>query len=362
MLTRMTKQQYILLGSLIVILGGMVLLFSTPSQEVEDSVQENSAQFVLVDRAPEGYRMSEWMPITNKFTNVSADRLYLTNTRQQARDAVNGTTVVLSPDSQWKLVKRRYTDDIYIVSTSDTQEKRVLREREYIEGVSKTSIDYATWSWDSKEVFYRITRQFSAFNKNTEMWFESVDIATGVITRHPEITSAKEMHTFLAVQNPTNEPILYHDADSNTLFARTKDNTKHWVIARGADRLGSRSPDKRKVLISAEDTWRIYATDGSGLLDEFEAPSRTPIVQWSPDNTKLLYWVYRGDGHRAGEIDIYIMNSDGTGRTQLTTVPESRSGPKWLNNGESIIFSLPGENPVFRLRSDTYYVADLATR
>ena len=79
----------------------------------------------------------------------------------------------------------------------------------------------------------------------------------------------------------------------------------------------------------------IYAMnpDGSGqtnLTNDLRADERSPA--WSPDGTKIAFT-------RAGEI--YTMNADGSGRTDLTNDPADDHEPTWSPDGSRIAFSTP---------------------
>ena len=52
------------------------------------------------------------------------------------------------------------------------------------------------------------------------------------------------------------------------------------------------------------------------------------LAQWSPDGTRVLYF----EGGRLG-----VMNSDGTGATELTSLPASE--PVWSHDGGAIAFT-----------------------
>ena len=67
------------------------------------------------------------------------------------------------------------------------------------------------------------------------------------------------------------------------------------------------------------------STGGPGSSDE--NPS------WSPDGTRLAL-----QSRRDGNVDIYTINLDGTGRTRLTEQPTDDFAPAWSPDGEQIAF------------------------
>jgi len=68
--------------------------------------------------------------------------------------------------------------------------------------------------------------------------------------------------------------------------------------------------------------------DGESVYDEYP--------DWSPDGTKIVFGSWRdGDG------EIWVMNADGSAETQLTHAPGSES-PAWSPDGSRIAFSCGG--------------------
>ncbi len=56
---------------------------------------------------------------------------------------------------------------------------------------------------------------------------------------------------------------------------------------------------------------------------------------WSPDGTQITFSSDRAD---KGNLDVYVMNADGTGVTQLTDAPGEDRGTSWTSDGELIVF------------------------
>lgn len=54
---------------------------------------------------------------------------------------------------------------------------------------------------------------------------------------------------------------------------------------------------------------------------------------WSPDGKKIAFTT-----NRAGNLEIYLMNADGTEPTPLTNNTASDRGPKWAPDGTKIVF------------------------
>ena len=67
----------------------------------------------------------------------------------------------------------------------------------------------------------------------------------------------------------------------------------------------------------------IVDTDGSEQADLTPGTEASfdGAATWSPDGTKLAF-----HGTREGNVEVFVMNSDGTGVTRLTEIPTSVSG------------------------------------
>src|SRR6266542_533118 len=94
------------------------------------------------------------------------------------------------------------------------------------------------------------------------------------------------------------------------------------------------SPDGSRIAFASTrggfffDIW-VMNSDGSGApVDLTNTPAGSDVrPDWSPDGTKLTF--YFGDvGH-----DVYVMNADGSGRTNLTNSAASDFGPVWSPDG-----------------------------
>ncbi len=74
-------------------------------------------------------------------------------------------------------------------------------------------------------------------------------------------------------------------------------------------------------------------------------PGNEPV--WHPEGDKLAFMTTRDDGHQITEADIYVVNSDGSGRMKLTDTPtvlEMR--PTWSPNGKMIVYDTDGWGPI----------------
>jgi hypothetical protein len=88
-------------------------------------------------------------------------------------------------------------------------------------------------------------------------------------------------------------------------------------------------------------------TDSGGRITTAAGNDRQPA--WSPDGTKISF-----TSERDGNNEIYKMNSDGTGQTNLTTNPAFDQEPAWSPDGSKIVFvtSRDGNDEIYTMNAD----------
>jgi TolB protein len=80
----------------------------------------------------------------------------------------------------------------------------------------------------------------------------------------------------------------------------------------------------------------MNAADGSNQtrLSTDDANNKDYRPDWSPDGTKIAFTSYRD-----GNFDIYVMNADGSGQTNISNNPVDDFGPDWSPDGTKIAFT-----------------------
>lgn len=86
------------------------------------------------------------------------------------------------------------------------------------------------------------------------------------------------------------------------------------------------------------------AAGGAGLLRLTRNAGYDGEIAWSPDGNRIAFVSQRGES--PGKRDIYIMNADGSGVTQLTTTGHS-SHPTWSPDGKQIAYAYDESQSVF---------------
>src|SRR5215212_9247062 len=91
------------------------------------------------------------------------------------------------------------------------------------------------------------------------------------------------------------------------------------------------------------DTFDIYTMnpDGSGVTQLTTAGSEFAPA-WSPDGSKIAF-----QSHRDGNTEIYAMNANGSGQTNLTNSPGHDEYPDWSPDGSKIAFHSAPDGDTF---------------
>src|SRR5215207_8419537 len=106
------------------------------------------------------------------------------------------------------------------------------------------------------------------------------------------------------------------------------------------------SPDGTKIAFAGvrNQGWEIVTMDPNGqneaILtgDSFDGEDRGP--DWSPDSTKVVFQKSDNSGGTGGDPwEIWAVNRDGSGDTNLTNHPSYDMGPSWSPDGSEITFT-----------------------
>ena len=111
------------------------------------------------------------------------------------------------------------------------------------------------------------------------------------------------------------------------------------------DRHPSWSPDGKHIAFTSSGdrkiadlhaNWQIYVmdTDGGNRRNLTKNASRDENPSWSPDGKRIAF-----DSYRDGNHEIYVMDTDGKNQRNLTNNPSKDRDPSWSPDGKRIAFS-----------------------
>ena len=110
------------------------------------------------------------------------------------------------------------------------------------------------------------------------------------------------------------------------------------------------SPDGTRILYSDSqqgDLW-IMNADGSGHLKIVEDAALERGASWSPDGSRIAFtrtmgpvYCVRNPTLRSGprEMDIFVIDVDGTGERNVTDKPGQEWWPSWSPDGTRIVYA-----------------------
>ena len=160
----------------------------------------------------------------------------------------------------------------------------------------------------------------------------SISINLGNISRSPD-GSKIAFHYLPTHRDPGNH-------DLHIAIASAGSSALTEVDSKAAEALPSWSPDSRKLAITSQrdGNFEIYVmnTDGTGQTNITNNEAVDGLPSWSPDGSKIAFISKRGDGKFA----IYVMDNNGSGVTKLTDAAniETRDGLLWSPDGDKIAF------------------------
>jgi len=206
----------------------------------------------------------------------------------------------------------------------------------------------ATWSDDSKSIYYRQKTSDKKNRKKTRTEVKSVNIASREITDQPNVEPNSIASTVRAKSK--SDVVVYLDQNTLMVKAHKTDGSKDWNITNDGQYYGYvLSPDKTKIVVDKKDEMFVYAIDGSGLICSL---GRGIAGSWSSDGEKILFYVSKDDGHAITGSELYMAKSDGSQRWQLTNTPDVfEEWPDWSPDNKQIVFA--------DIKTGVIYVADL---
>jgi Tol biopolymer transport system component len=105
------------------------------------------------------------------------------------------------------------------------------------------------------------------------------------------------------------------------------------------------SPDGSEIAFATDrdGNWEVYVmnADGTGERNLTNDPASdgavdgyVPGVAWSPDGLAIAF-----ESDRDGNVEIYVMNADGSDPLRVTNDPAADEAPAWSDDGTKLVFT-----------------------
>ncbi len=113
------------------------------------------------------------------------------------------------------------------------------------------------------------------------------------------------------------------------------------------------SPDGQRIAFQSDRSgnWDIWAVnlDGSGLTNLTNHPSDDRYPAWSPDGNQMAF-----TSNRTGDSEVWLMNIDGSGAANLTKTPGQDRYTMWSPDGSQMTFSTnrDGDQEIYVMNAD----------
>ena len=183
----------------------------------------------------------------------------------------------------------------------------------------------------------------------------TVDVGTGELqnlTNTPDIIeslpswSPDSQNIAFAVFNPPYFDISLMDADGSNQTKITSERgiCEELAWSPGGENIGYTwySEDDQGPEGICRDICLVNIKDGSKVNLTNSPKFDDRDLSWSPDGTKIVFSSRR----QVVDMQIYVMNADGSQLGKLTTGNSSNYFPAWSPDGKNIVFTSSGPHPV----------------
>jgi Tol biopolymer transport system component len=144
--------------------------------------------------------------------------------------------------------------------------------------------------------------------------------------------------------SPSRNQVAYLGIDGGgQVFVIDRDGANEHGVSGGQGQQPAWAPNASSLLFGTvrDGNGEIYLVnaDGTGLTNLTESTAEDSSGQWRPDGMKIAFQTNRN----AEGNEIYVMDPDGANPTRVTSMSENSGYPRWSPNGTRISFRY-GEN------------------
>ncbi len=200
------------------------------------------------------------------------------------------------------------------------------------------------WSPDGKSLYFSSDR-----GGTMNLWRVAIDEASGKTLGSPEPVTVPSAWCGLMAISRDGRSLAYTTVDFRTEVLKMGFDPSSGTVTGQPNSIVSGSRVVTFIDVSPGGDWLAMSSlgshedictvrsDGTGFRRLTDDIFKDRRPRWSPDGTRLLFYSDRG-----GSYDIWQINSDGSGLTQMTKMPEgvdSYSYPIWCPNRPIFVFT-----------------------
>lgn len=179
------------------------------------------------------------------------------------------------------------------------------------------------------------------------------------------VTQSATIEEFAPSFTPDGSVLCYQSKEGNSGELWTKNIKTNETTLLGSGMQPMISPDGKKIVFtrykntsydSPSSIW-VMNIDGTNVTELVSNPEQRMFnPSWSPDGSKIVYQAASKKGSSYKTNDIYTVNADGSGLTQLTTNDSNDFSPVWSYDGYIYFISdrgnKAGNNQAWRFRAN----------